>query len=292
MSAGSFQNRFTPLRASEKGAFIMQVREMGTKYARSDLPWRNRDDAYAVLVSEVMLQQTQVSRVLKFWSRWMQHFPTLDALSSAATSDVLDAWQGLGYNRRALSLKRCADICSSDWCGVLPDTEEELIKLPGVGPATAAGVLAFAYQKPAIYIETNVRAVFIHHFFSHVTEPVKDAHIAFYVEQTLDRADPRRWYYALLDYGYYLKKEHANPARKAAAYTKQDAFAGSRRQKRAFIVREVLARPISVAELQALLDDTEIQAGRDPVSSEEFAAIVDQLASEGFFKLVDGKLVP
>ena len=138
--------------------------ERGAELYR-DLPWRNIDDPYGVLVSEVMLQQTQVARVMRYWERWMGLFPTVDALAAADTATVLDAWQGLGYNRRALALKRACEQCSAENGGHLPRTVDELVKLPGIGPATAAGVVAFAYDEPAVYIETNVRSVFLHELF-------------------------------------------------------------------------------------------------------------------------------
>ncbi len=104
-----------------------------------------------------MLQQTQVARVEKYWQRFMALFPTLDALASVETSLVLEMWQGFGYNRRALALKRTAEICSREFNGLLPESSEELLALPGIGKATAGGIMAFAYQKPSMYLETNVR---------------------------------------------------------------------------------------------------------------------------------------
>lgn len=273
--------------------FVDLVWEMGKTHARNDLPWRFIDDPYAVYISEVMLQQTQVGRVLSYWPQWMSRFPTIDALSSASTSDVLEQWQGLGYNRRALALKKTADICSAQYAGHLPKTVEELLLLPGIGPATAAGIVAFAYQKPSIYIETNVRSVFIHHFFAGETDRVSDARIAPLVEKTCSQDHPREWYYALLDYGAHLKSTIPNPSRKAAAYTRQSAFNGSQRQKRAFIVREVLASPgIDQEELFALLNDSEQAAGRPVVPREVFDDLLDALSQEGFFSVQDGRVFP
>ena len=209
--------------------FIAKVWEEGARLYR-DLPWRGIDDPYAVLVSEVMLQQTQVSRVEKYWDRFLKLFPTLDALASAETSLVLEAWQGLGYNRRALALKRCAEQCAEQYRGVLPDAYDELLVLPGIGKATAGGVLAFAYQKPVLYLETNVRTVFLHEFFPH-EEEVSDRRIEPLVEQTCSKEDPRGWYYALLDYGAYLKSVLPNPSRRSRHHVIQSKFEGSRRQK-------------------------------------------------------------
>ena len=273
-------------------AFRERIREQGRLHRR-DLPWRYIEDPYAVLVSEVMLQQTQVKRVLDYWPRFLALFPTIDALASAGTSDVLEQWQGLGYNRRALALKRCADICAAEHGGRLPQTADELVKLPGIGPATAAGVVAFALDRPALYLETNVRTVFLHELFPG-EEGIKDAALIPLVELACPADGVRDWYYALLDYGAHLKATLPNPSRRSAHHTRQSAFEGSRRQKRAELVRIVLAagpEGIDAAEAGALLNETERRAGRDGVGDEEIASIIDDLASEGFFKRVGELLV-
>lgn len=273
--------------------FSCKVKQEGARHFR-DLPWRGIDDAYAVLVSEVMLQQTQVKRVLGYWQRFMRTFPTIDALASASTSDVLELWQGLGYNRRALLLKRCADECASEHAGVLPDTAEELVKLPGIGPATAAGVVAFAHDKPALYLETNVRTVFLHELFPE-REGVKDSEIAPLVQLSCPRRDVRGWYYALLDYGAYLKTTQTNPSRRSAHHVRQSTFEGSRRQKRAELVRIVLAAGsdgISLKRALRALDIEERRAGRDAVDPGEASSIVKDLLDEGFFRQVEDVLVP
>lgn len=268
-------------------SFVARVRAQGAELYR-DLPWRNTRDPYAIWISEVMLQQTQVARVLTRWERFMRRFPTVDALASASSADVVEEWQGMGYNRRALALKRAADICAADFSGSLPVGVNELRSLPGIGEATAAGITAFSRDVPCVYIETNVRAVFIHEFFSHA-ERVSDKELRPLVEAACPETDVRGWYYALLDVGAHLKKTLVNPTRKATAYTRQSAFEGSRRQKRAWIVREVMATPgIAHDELHRRLDAVEAKAGRDRVSDEEFDSIVSALAGEGFFSEVDG----
>ena len=230
-----------PSEALGRDEFVELVRREGARLHR-DLPWRYIDDPYAVLVSEVMLQQTQVARVEKHWTRFLSLFPTIDSLAAAGTADVLAQWQGLGYNRRALALKRAAETCSAERGGLLPDTAEELETLPGIGPATAAGVMAFAYNRPSVYIETNVRTVFLHELFPD-RDKVSDRELAPLVASTCPEDDARAWYYALLDYGAHLKTLVANPSRRSAHYARQSAFEGSRRQKRAELVRVVLAEP-------------------------------------------------
>lgn len=270
--------------SDEIAAFVAEAWHQGALHARDGLPWRYVDDAYQVCVSEVMLQQTQVSRVLNYWPRFMRAFPTVDALASAEVSDVLELWQGLGYNRRALALKRMADTCSARYDGKLPDTYESLLDLPGVGPCTAAGVMAFARNQPAVYIETNVRAVFIRWFFPD-REKVTDKQLAPLVERACSVDDPRGWYYALLDWGAYLKSTGDNAARRSASYTRQSAFEGSRRQKRAFVLREVLGQPgVRADAVKAALDESETVSGRAEVPPALFESILQDLVTEGFFR--------
>nr|WP_028026425.1 adenine glycosylase [Adlercreutzia mucosicola] len=276
--------------------FVARLLRVGDELYR-DLPWRHIDDPYAVLVSEIMLQQTQVTRVGRFWERFLEAFPTLDALAAAAVPDVLERWQGLGYNRRALALKRTADQCAADGRGRLPDSYEGLLALPGIGPATAAGVMAFAHQVPGVYVETNVRAVFLHELFPHedkVSDKMLEPLVAAAAFHPTAAADPRRWYYGLLDYGAHLKATGVNPTRRSASYSRQSVFEGSRRQKRAWIVRRVLAAPegVEVAAVRADLDRAETEAARDGVDEALFASIVDDLVTEGFFRREGALLIP
>ncbi len=177
---------FTP---EQLDSFIRTVWREGEHHHR-DLPWRYIDDPYAVLVSEIMLQQTQVSRVEKHWPRVLELFPTLDSLASADVALVLEMWQGLGYNRRALALKRTAEYCAEHYAGKLPEEHAQLLALPGIGPATAGGVMAFAFQRPTLYLETNVRTVFLHELFPG-EEGVSDKQLEPLVLETCSREDPR-----------------------------------------------------------------------------------------------------
>lgn len=266
----------------DRAQFVARVWEEGAEHYR-DLPWRNLDDAYAVLVSEVMLQQTQVARVERYWARFLETFPTLESLAHGEVAQVLTLWQGLGYNRRALSLKRAAEQVCASGSMELPATFEELIALPGIGPATAAGVMAFAHEKPAVYVETNVRAVFLHELFPDEMS-VPDADLIPYVADAADTLDPRGWNYALLDYGAALKRAGENPTRASTTYARQSKFTGSRRQKRAALVRIVLQMPagISIEDASRLLDESELSAGRPAVDPALFDAIMSDLEREGF----------
>ncbi len=266
----------------EERALVNKVWAEGERLYR-DLPWRNTRDAYAIMLSEVMLQQTQVTRVVKYWDRFLTLFPTIDALASAETSLVLEMWQGLGYNRRALALKRCAEECSRQYAGQLPRTTEELLALPGIGPATAGGIRAFAYGEPGLYLETNVRTVFLHELFLGQTD-VSDKQIALHVERTCSVDNPRGWYYALLDYGSYLKSTLPNPSRRSKHHSKQSKFVGSRRQKRAELLRVVLAwRRATLPQLHQALVEFEVAHGRPEPDLALTESIVADLVSEGFF---------
>lgn len=266
--------------------FVLSVAEEGRLRYR-DLPWRRTRDPYAILVSEVMLQQTQVARVQPKYLKWLDTFPTLDSLAAAPLEPVLAAWQGLGYNRRAVALKRCAEQVAERFGGLLPIDEAELRSLPGIGAATAAGVLAFAWDVPTVYLETNVRAVFLHEFFAD-RDAVSDRELiplvrAAVLEAALQGIGARTWHYALLDLGAHLKRTQPNPSRRSAHHVRQSRFEGSRRQKRAWLLRAVMADPGNTAEHYAdALTHAESAANRPAVSADEVAAILIQLAEEGF----------
>jgi len=195
-----------------------------------DLPWRRTADPYRVLVSEIMLQQTQVARVVPKYTEFVKRFPTFRALAKAPVRAVLSLWQGLGYNRRALMLQRCAQAIVADAPG----------PLPGVGPYTAGAVLAFAFNKPAVIIETNIRRVYLHHYFPGRRD-ISDRQLLPIIERTLDQKRPRQWYWALMDYGAYLATQIENPNRRSRHYSKQSTFEGSNRQLRGRVLRALLA---------------------------------------------------
>ena len=254
-----------------------------------DLPWRRTRDPYAIWISEVMLQQTQVARVDGRWQHWLERFPSVDALASADMADVLQEWQGMGYNRRALSLLRAAQAIATDMEGVVPSDMAKLVSLPGIGPATAAGIRAFAYNLPAMYLETNVRTVFLHELYPEA-QGVPDRELIPLVEATCPADasnpadDPRTWYYALLDYGAYLKRMVPNPSRRSQTHTRQGRFEGSHRQRRAMLVRALLASRdgSDIAALTGALSAEEVKAGREPLGQAEVRGLLEELSSEGF----------
>lgn len=204
-----------------------------------DLPWRNTQDPYRILVSEIMLQQTQVERVRDKYRFFIKRFPGFRSLAKSPLSAVLDVWQGLGYNRRAVALKKTGEMVIGTYNGNLPETQDELLKLPGIGNYTAAAILVFAFNRPAVLIETNIRRVFIHSFF-HDRNGIPDSDLMPLIEETLDVAHPRDWYYALMDYGVMLGKTLQNPNRRSAHYQRQSPFEGSNRQLRGKILRAVI----------------------------------------------------
>ncbi len=242
-----------------------------------DLPWRHTHDAYAILVSEVMLQQTQVVRVVPKYQSFVAAFPTLGALAAAPTSEVLSAWQGLGYNRRALALQRSCQIIETDHGGVVPGSVAKLRELPGIGTATAAAVCVYAYDRPLPFIETNIRSAFIHFFFQECTS-VSDAELLPLVVLALDTENPRDWYYALMDYGAWIKTAGPNPSRRSRHHAAQSPFAGSRREARGAILRALLEAGPRGIVLDALRAGPRL---RDREES-EVKSILDQLADEGF----------
>lgn len=227
-----------------------------------NLPWRTpalvlseKDilNPYYILVSEFMLQQTQVQRVIPFYVAFIERFSTMQSLAQSSLSDVLGHWQGLGYNRRAMYLheaaKQLAKMSDDAWSTKL------LESLKGIGPNTASAIMVYAYNLPEIFIETNIRSVYLHHFFQDQTD-VLDSEILELLERTIDRKNPRQWYWALMDYGSHLKSITPNPSRRSKHHKVQSQFEGSNRQLRAHVLRRIIARPVTKDALkQEFLDD-------------------------------------
>lgn len=255
-------------------------------HGRHDLPWRQPEadgsfDLYKILVSEVMLQQTQVGRVTVKYREFLRKFPNFEVLAQAELGDVLRAWSGLGYNRRAKYLWQAAGIVLRDTKSFHAgdsDLLHELVKLPGVGMNTAGAVAAYTYNVQVIFVETNIRTVFIHHFF-HDDLNISDSAIRDLVEQTLDREHPREWYWALMDYGAFLKQTVGNLNRSSKHYTKQSKFAGSKRQIRGEVLRQLAGGPKIKAELT------------EAISDDRLTAIIDDLLDEDMIRQKDNKLM-
>ncbi|MDR0312346.1 MAG: A/G-specific adenine glycosylase [Treponema sp.] len=203
------------------------------------LPWREDLNPWGILVSEFMLQQTKVQRVEEYWKRWMKKWPNPADLHNAGLEEVLREWSGLGYNRRCKFLKDCAGIIVRDYKGKVPGLPEDMIKLPGIGPYTAGAIPCFAYNHASVFIETNIRSVMIRFFFPG-QEGITDKKILPVIDSFLDRSNPRKWYWALMDYGAALKKTIPNPNRQSAHYTRQKPFTGSFRQLRGAIMRSLI----------------------------------------------------
>jgi len=221
-----------------------------------------------------MLQQTQTERVGQKYGQFIASFPDFASLAHAPLREILKVWQGLGYNRRAVALKKVAQTVTTRFHGDLPSSPEALMSLPGIGRATACAICAFAFNEPVVFIETNIRRVFIHCFFQG-QQGIKDTEILPLVAKTLDTSNPRKWYFALMDYGVILKKQYQNPNRRSAHYQRQPPFQGSNRQIRGMILRTLTAEsPLSQREIEERL-------GKDP---ERVKGNLIQLQKEGFIR--------
>ena len=218
--------------------FIEIIRSYYAKNGRKGLPWRKTRDPYHILVSEVMLQQTQVDRVIPKYHAFLERFPDVNTLATASLRDVLVLWQGLGYNRRAKMLHLCAQSIVRDHDGIFPKTHAELVALPGIGPYTASAVLAFAYGRSTPFIETNIRSVYLHHYFADSYE-VSDTELLEHIQRTMPHKEVRTWYWGLMDYGTYIKKTYGNPNTRSKHHAVQSAFVGSDRQIRGAIIRSL-----------------------------------------------------
>jgi A/G-specific adenine glycosylase len=275
----SAQDTFTDAQFSRENltetmiqAFRQHILSYYSLHGRHEMIWRHTSNPYHILVSELMLQQTQVERVAIKFPEFIAAFPDFPALANAPLRDVLSAWQGMGYNRRAIALKRCAEKVQNEYGGRLPEDIETLKTFPGIGPATAASICAFAFNAPVVFIETNIRRVFIHFFFSY-SPTVTDHDILPLVKEMLDLSNPRIWYWALMDAGTALKKSMSNPNRKSTRYTRQKPFEGSDRKIRGLILKALVKHK----ELykQELFDVI-------PEEPERVSRMISALEEEGF----------
>jgi A/G-specific adenine glycosylase len=243
-----------------------------------DFPWRETTDPYKILVSEVMLQQTQTERVVVKYAEFLKTFPTWKALSNAEPAEVVKVWMGLGYYRRAFNLHRAAQAVWKEYGGRPPQTAEGLQELPGVGPYTAAAVAAFAFGEPAPMIETNIRSVYLYTFYPQARD-VSDKEILLKVEETLYKQDPRAWFYALMDLGVELKKHTKGINQRSKHHVKQSKFEGSHRQVRAAVLRAITeAASIRRAEITRKLS----------YDADKIEAAITALQAEGLIQTLRG----
>jgi A/G-specific adenine glycosylase len=249
-------------------ALLGRVKRHYKRAGRHTLPWRATRDPYRILVSEVMLQQTQVSRVLPYYKKFIKKYPNARALSRTKLPDVLLLWSGLGYNRRAKYLRDAAKVLATEkYSGQ---------KLPGVGPYTKGALSAFAFNTPEVFIETNIRTVFIHFCFPK-RKKISDKILLPHIEEALRRSnmEPREFYYALMDYGSHLKGQGVRLNSRSKHYVKQTKFKGSKRELRGAIVRELLRHHATLSVLLA----------RIPKNREEVSQELTRLIAEGLVKL-------
>lgn len=257
------------LSLNEIQKFQKKILQFATANYR-DFPWRNTVDPYEILVSEVMLQQTQTERVVPKYVEWLAAFPTVQSLAKASLTEVLTHWSGLGYNRRARFLQQAAQIVVQKYAGKFPTDAILIDELPGVGEYTAKAVACFAFGAKEVFIETNIRTVFINEFFQNdgsaidsvdITNKkgIDDKTIIPLIEQTVYEKDVRLWYYALMDYGAHIKKEVVNPNRRSKSYTKQSKFSGSLRQARGAIIRQLTKIKTATIEEIAAQEEVDVQ---------------------------------
>ncbi len=263
--------------------FIQILSQYYADFGRHDMLWRQPEpdgsfSAYKILISEIMLQQTQVSRVSPKYTAFTTRFPTVGSLAKATLGEVLQLWSGLGYNRRAKYLLLAAQVIDREYGGIFPDSLIALQRLPGIGPNTAGAIMAYAFNQPVVYVETNIRTLLIHHFFkdaSGVSDKAIKEVLSVILQQLANEDDalsPREFYWAMMDYGAYLKKSVGNLNRASSTFVKQSTFHGSRRQVRGQIIRLLTERKYTFYELVKTLAD------------ERTVSILDDLIGEGMLQ--------
>jgi len=260
-----------------KDDFLEVLHEKGRALYR-EMPWREDTRPYYILVSELMLQQTQVDRVIPKFLSFIERFPDEKALAAAPLADILSLWSGLGYNRRARFLHESAKKIINEYSGQFPESREELLRLPGVGVGTAGAITVYAFNQPVAFIETNVRTVYFHHFFPN-GEKVSDAEMIPYIEETLDREYPREFYWALMDYGTWLKRNGAGRNMQSSHYKKQPALKGSVREVRGQIIKLLIGEGLTLDQLQGRL-----------VRDDRFEKALDGLIKDGLIIKSDALL--
>ena len=246
------------------------------------LKWREEINPYYILVSEFMLQQTQVSRVIDYFDKFINKLPTLESLARAEQHNVLSLWSGLGYNRRALYLHNAAKIIWHEYKGIIPDDYTELLKIKGIGPYTAKAIVTYSYNIPLIFVETNIRTVFFIYYKNALfinEDKIDDTVIEELIVKTINKENPREWYYALMDWGTQLKKEYKDRhIQKSKLFTKQSQFNGSIRQIRGKIIKTLLEKKtIPEKELLNICDDARTNECIKILIKENFIYTIDNV---------------
>lgn len=279
---------FKPITTARIVAFHKTLTQYYYVNGRHDMLWRKPDkngnfDPYKIMVSELMLQQTQVDRVTPKYSAFLAAFPDVATLAAVELSEVLKLWSGLGYNRRAKYIWQTAGQVVHDYEGHFPDAREDLQRLPGIGPNTAGAIMAYAYNQPVVFVETNIRTVILYHFFKDMSA-VPDADISSAMAAVIPQAGiadravqgavlgPREFYWAMMDYGTHLKKTVGNLNHASKHYSKQAKFHGSKRQLRGQIIKLLTDGPQTIRHIQALISD------------ERLDAVIDGLIDEGLLR--------
>ena len=273
------------------------------KTNRRDFPWRETTDPYKILVSEIMLQQTQTDRVIRYYEKWLKRFPDFKTLAAATFSEIYPYWQGLGYNRRGLNLQKVAQKAVLEYRGTLPKEVDLLEEFPGIGPYTARAVSIFSFNTPVACIETNIRRVFIHHFFpesrNHAEinvqtrarpalpdrpspelrgKKIDDEEILKIAERALPAGKAREWHWALMDYGTHLKSQVPNPNRRHKNYRIQPKFEGSLRQIRGAALRILSGESANLKNLTARIQKATEQ------DTERIKKVIETLEKERLIK--------
>lgn len=245
---------------------------------KRDLPWRRTHDPYKILVSEVMLQQTQVSRVIPKYENWLQVFPTVEILAKATVSEVLKQWMGLGYNRRALYLQNTAREVVKR--GMWPQTETELLTLPGIGKYTANALLCFAFLEQVAVVDTNVRKVILVEILKDTKNTVGEKEIEDIARKIVPKNQAYMWNQALMDYASSVLKHQRIPI------PKQSRFKGSDRYYRAKILKLLLdKKTLTLGELGMLLRE-DYSANLD----EWLENLLKRMQKDGLITIKNGKL--
>lgn len=280
---------------------------------KRDLPWRKNRDPYSILVSEIMLQQTQVNRVIPKYEAWFRKFPTINNLAKAKVSDVLALWSGLGYNRRVLNLKKTAEIIVEKYKGKFPQDEKELLELSGIGIYTARALLCFAFDQQIAVVDTNIRKVILTQFSisrhceevrrvtskkevllegsnpigiqlydgdcrAHSSLAMTEKEVQDIADHLLPKGKAYEWNQALMDYSSTVLREHKIPI------PKQSKFIGSHRYYRGRVIKALIQyQKIPIAKMGKLIK-------KDYTEAENvwLKKLVGTLADEGFIVIHEG----